>query len=71
MKTHSIYQNNYPSTKKPKSSIGKNGNELVSKIWKEVKTPKSGSVLIKYNEKPIEYKYIENLNQLHQRLHYI
>jgi len=29
MKTHSIYQNNDPSTRKPKSSIGKKWKELV------------------------------------------
>jgi len=71
MKTHSIYQNNNPSTKKPKSSSSKKWNELVSKIWKEVKTPKLGSgVTKKYHEGPVEYKYIDNLNQLLQRLYF-
>jgi hypothetical protein len=71
MKTHSIYQNNDPLTKKPKSSIGRKWNDLVSKIWKEIKSTKSGTGLIKYHEEPIEYKYIDNLNQLQQRLYYI
>jgi hypothetical protein len=71
MKTHSVNQNNDPSTKKPKSSIGRKWNDLVSKIWKEIKPTKSGFGLIKYHEGPIEYKYIDNLNQLQQRLYYI
>ena len=74
MKTYSIYQHNNSSTKKPKSSISKNWNDLVSNIWKEIKpatSPKSGSGVIKYNENPIEYKYIYNLNQLLKRLYFI
>jgi hypothetical protein len=46
-------------------------NEFVSKIWKEIKPPKSGSGVIEYHEGPIEYKYIDNLNQLLQRLYFI
>jgi hypothetical protein len=40
-------------------------------IWKEIKPTKSGSGLIKYHENPIEYKYINNLNHLQQRLYYL
>jgi len=69
VRIHSIYQLNDPSTKKPKSSSSKKWNELISEIWKEVKTPKHGSGLTKqYHKGPIEYKYIDNLNQLLQRL---
>jgi hypothetical protein len=84
MKTHSIYHNSDPSTKTPKSSKGKKWKELLSQIWKEIKPAKSGSGiwnlgtsvrlgrgLIKYSNDPIEYKYIDNLNQLQQRLYYI
>jgi hypothetical protein len=45
---------------------------LVSKIWKEIKTPKVGAGIIKkYHENPIEYKYIDNVNMLLQRLYFI
>jgi hypothetical protein len=45
---------------------------LISKIWKEFKTPKMGSgVTEKYHEEPIEYKYIDSLNMLLQRLYFI
>jgi len=49
VKTHSIYQHNNPSTKKkkPKSSSSKKWNDLISKIWKEIKTPKFGIGLTK------------------------
>ena len=53
-KTHSIYQNNNRSTKKPKSSSGKKWKELVSLIWKEIKSAKFGSGLIKYSNNPVE-----------------
>jgi len=72
MKTHSIYQNNDPSTRTPKSSMGKKKwKDLVSLIWKEIKPPKSGFGLMKYNENPIENKYSDNLNQLQERLCYL
>ena len=72
VRTHSIYQVNDPSTKKPKSSSGKKWNELISEIWKEVKRPKHGSGLTKqYHKGPIEYKYIDNLSQLLQRPYFI
>ena len=71
VKTQSVYQHNNPSSKKPKSSSSKKWNDLISKIWKEVKTPKLGTGLTKqYHEGPIEYKHIDNLNQLLQRLYF-
>jgi hypothetical protein len=72
MKTDSNYQNNDQSKNTPKSSAGKKWKDLVSKTRKEIKQqPKSGSGLMKYHENPIEYKYIDNLNQLHERLYYL
>jgi hypothetical protein len=71
MRTYSIYQNKDPSTGKPKSSMGKKWKDLLSKIWREInpaKSPKTGTGLMKHNEYPIEYKCIDNLSQLHQRL---
>ncbi len=41
MKTHSIYQNNDPSSRMPKSSMCKKLKELVSQIQKEIKLAKS------------------------------
>jgi hypothetical protein len=70
-KTYSIHQNNDPSSKIPKSSMGKKWQELVSQIWKEIKPPKPGSGLVKYHDDLIEYKYIYHLNQLLQRLYFI
>jgi len=47
------------------------GKKLVLLIWKEIKPTKSAYGLIKYNESPIECKYIHNLNQLQQCLYYL
>jgi hypothetical protein len=69
--TNSMYQSNDPSSDKPKSSVGKKWKDLVSTMWKELKENKSGSGLKKYHEDPIEYIYIDNLNQLQQRLYYL
>ena len=71
MKIHSIYQNNDPATKFSKSSTGKKWKYLVSSIWKEIKPPKSGSGFLNYHENPTEYKYIDNLTQLQERLYYL
>jgi hypothetical protein len=60
--------------------MSKKWNDLVSNIWKETnttpkstkKSPKFGSGMTKkYHEGPVEYKYIENLNKLTQRLYFI
>jgi hypothetical protein len=71
MATDAIYQNNDPSTNTSKSNSGKKWKELVSKIWKEIKTPKSGSGFKKYHEKPIKYQYISNISQLQDRLYFL
>jgi len=39
-KTCSIYQNNDPSSEKPKSNRGKKWIKLVSQIWKEISSLK-------------------------------
>ena len=45
---------------------------MVSKFWKEIKTPKMGSGITKtYHRGPIEYQYIDNINQLMQHLYLI
>ena len=72
IETHAIYQNNNSSTRKPKPSSGKKWNDLVSKIWKEIRTPKVEAGITKtYQEGPVEYKYTDNLNMLLQRLYFI
>lgn len=68
--THSIYQNNNPKTGNPKSSKGIKWKQMISKIWDELKN-KKGSGLAKYTNNPIEYKYVDNLNKLFERLAYI
>jgi hypothetical protein len=69
--THSMYQNNDPSSDKPKSSSGEKWNELISPMWKELKATKLGLGLKKYHENEIEYMYVDNLNQLQQHLYYL
>ena len=70
--THAIYQNNNSSTRKPKSSSGKKWKDLVSKIWREIRAPKVGSGIIKkYNEGPVEYRYIDSINKLLERIKFI
>lgn len=69
-KSDSIYKNNDPSTKKPKSSRGKKYMNLIKPIW-ENKNDIEGSGLKKYNENKIEYKFINDLNELIKRMHYI
>jgi len=52
--------------------MSKKWNDLVSKFWKEIKTPKMGSGITKtYHRGPIEYQYIDNINQLMQRLSHL
>lgn len=73
--TESMFQGNNKITKKPKSSRGDKWTSLVKGIWKkyidENKTEHCGSGILEFNNNPIEYKYIDNLNELITRLHYI
>lgn len=68
--TNSIYKNNDPSTKKPKSSKGDKYMKLVKQIW-ETKGNIEGSGIRKYNENKIEYRFIDDLNKLDQFINYI
>lgn len=70
IETESIYQNNNKSTGKPKSSSGDKYKSLIKPLWEHI-TKKQGSGLKKYSETPVEYKYIENLNELLKRLYFI
>lgn len=65
--SEAIYQNNEKSTNRPKSSKSTKWNNLISKIW----TQKSGSGLLEYNENPVEYKYVDGLNELMKRLYFL
>lgn len=69
-KTDSIYMNNDPSTKKPKSSKGEKYNILIKPIWKN-RNKIEGSGIKKYSENKVEYKYIDDLNELSKRMNYI
>lgn len=69
--TNSLYQKNDPSTGRPKSSAGLKWKVMIKKIWDESIKGNTGSGLKKYNEQPMEYKYISNLSELINRLLYI
>lgn len=82
IETDSMYQNNNRSVNKPKSSKGDKWISLVEPIWKEFTTKKTskgkdtpkeatGSGVLEYNDNNIEYKYINNLNELLTRMKYI
>lgn len=68
--TNALFQKNNPETGKPKSSAGSKWKQMIKPIWDEIKN-KKGSGLAKFNENPIEYKYISKINQLIQRLQYL
>ena len=68
--TNSIYKNNDPTTKKPKSSKGDKYMNLVADIWHNRKNLE-GSGIRKYNENKIEYRYVDNLNKLYNTMNYI
>lgn len=67
--TNSIYQRNDIRTKKPKSSVSDKYTKMIAPIWRSLN--KTGGLLKKYSDQPIEYKYIDNLNQLLNRLNFI
>jgi len=70
--TNCMYANNDSSNNKAKSSVNAKWKKLLSPIWKD--RMKKGSGILKYNENPVEYKYIGNgddLNELKQRVDYL
>lgn len=76
LETDSLYQNNDKNTNKVKSSKGEKYTNMIAPIWKKINESKKtqtvqGSGLINYTENPIQYKYIENLNELLKRLYFI
>ena len=68
--TNAIYKNNDPSTNKPKSSRGDKYKNLIRPIWNSKNTIE-GSGVKKYNENKIEYKIIDNLNDLDRTINFI
>lgn len=73
LETDSIYQNNDKNCRRVKSSKGEKYIKIIAPIWKEITENKvhEGSGLINYTENPIQYKYINNLNELLKRLYFI
>lgn len=65
--TNSIFKNNDPATKKPKSSKGDKYMNLIKPIWDS----KEGSGIRKYTENKIEYRFIDDLNKLDGIINYI
>lgn len=68
--TNSIYKNNDPQTKKPKSSRGDKYMNLIKHIW-DSKLNMEGSGIRKYTENKVEYRFIDDLNKLDGIINYI
>ena len=75
--TNSIYQNNDPSTGKPKSSRSPKYVKIISPIWDDIKTKKKGTgmskkkgagMITKTYPSAVDYKYYNDPNELVTRL---
>ncbi|KAF0702614.1 Uncharacterized protein FWK35_00030380, partial [Aphis craccivora] len=77
IETDSIYLNNDKSTGRAKSSGGAKYVSMISNIWKEINEKKrpitkpKGESLRQYTNDRIEYRYIDNIKQLTDRLQLI
>lgn len=78
LKTNSLYHRNDPESGRPKASQGTKWKKMIKQIWDEKIASDvddddsvSGSGLKLYTNSPIEYKYISNMKELINRLHYI
>ena len=75
--TNSIHQNNDPNSRCPKSSRGQKWKKMIKPIWEDkMKSTEpvqelSGSGLKEYNDRPVEYRYVKNFNELMGRLNFI
>ncbi|KAE9522600.1 hypothetical protein AGLY_017022 [Aphis glycines] len=77
IETDSMYQNDDKSTGRAKSSGGAKYISMISNIWKEIIEKKRpitkpiGEGLRQYTDDRIEYRYIDNMKQLTDRLQLI
>lgn len=78
IETDSLYQKNDPVAKRPKSSQGQKWKKLIKFIYNEhlnkgasSSNTVSGSGLKEYNSNAIEYKYINSMNKLIDRLRFL
>lgn len=76
LKTNAIFQKNDPESNRPKASQARKWKRMIKQVWEEeIKGDRNddvlGSGLALYSSRPVEYKYINNLNELIKRLNYI
>jgi len=72
IKTNAIYRNNNPATRRPKSSGSWKWVNIVSGIWKEFKQhPTFGKGLLVDTNNAVEYKYVDDIDKLCDRIQFI
>lgn len=77
IKTHLIFKDYDPNTNQVRSNVGEKWNKIFKGLWaeqkkhrtKSVTSPKTGMGIIKkYNEKPVEYVWMNDVQELIDRL---
>ena len=68
--SNAIFKNNDPDTRKVKSNRSDKYVNLVKKIW-DSRKDFEGSGIRKYSEDHVEYRYINDLNELIKRMNFI
>jgi len=72
IKTNAMYRNNNPASRRPKSSASWKWVNIVSDVWKEFKQqPTSGKGLLVDTNKAVEYKYVDDVDKLCDRIQFI
>lgn len=77
VKTNAMYRNNDPKSRRPKSSGGWKWVNLLSDMWRDLKPGKgyppmfTGKGLLVDTNNPVEYRYIDDVEKLSDRLRFI